>query len=282
MHASPSERTRRPSPSLALPLALPVVMTLALVLLLILPPAGRAETFESPMARARLVELYTSEGCSSCPPADRWLAALTAGDDLWNAVVPVAFHVTYWDRLGWRDRLAQPDFDARQRRLARSSRAGVYTPGVFLDGDEWRSWRRAAPPASEAEDAGILRARIDGDALHISFRPAAGKVPQSRTLSAEVAWLTGASSEVRRGENAGRRLRHEFAALSLEKHVLVADDGLWRTTVAARRPQSTDSPALAVWVTAADGSLLQATGGWLDATASAPSAHAQAAGTPLP
>ena len=79
-------------------------------------------------SRNSLLELYTSEGCSSCPPADRWLSHLP-GD---AGVVPLAFHVDYWDRLGWRDPFAQAAFSQRQR--ARNSGAGwIYTPQVMLD-----------------------------------------------------------------------------------------------------------------------------------------------------
>src|SRR6266581_5068954 len=77
------------------------------------PPAT---TFESGEARTMLVELFTSEGCSSCPPADAWISQLKESPDLWKKIVPVAFHVDYWNNLGWRDRFAKPEFTARQRR----------------------------------------------------------------------------------------------------------------------------------------------------------------------
>src|SRR5260370_2199922 len=73
-------------------------------------------TFESGDMQTTLIELFTSEGCSSCPPADAWISQLKDSPDLWKRVVPVAFHVDYWDNLGWRDRFAKPEFTARQRR----------------------------------------------------------------------------------------------------------------------------------------------------------------------
>src|SRR2546423_1193112 len=75
-------------------------------------------SFESGAARVALLELYTSEGCSSCPPADAWLTRLKGSPDLWRKFVPVAFHVQYWDRLGWRDRLGDPRFAERQSAYA--------------------------------------------------------------------------------------------------------------------------------------------------------------------
>src|SRR3569832_1871687 len=91
-------------------------------------------------SRNSLLELYTSEGCSSCPPADRWLSHLP--DDA--GVVPLAFHVDYWDRLGWRDPFAQAAFSQRQR--ARNNGTGwVYTPQVMLDGKDYRTRQRGLP-----------------------------------------------------------------------------------------------------------------------------------------
>ena len=101
---------------------------------------------ESSARQVSLVELYTSEGCSSCPPADGWLANFSGSDRLWREIVPVAYHVTYWNYLGWEDRLALPAFDRRvpvgafrrkgttaqifNRRIVRSDHAG---PGTSLD-----------------------------------------------------------------------------------------------------------------------------------------------------
>lgn len=103
--------------------------------------AGASCSATSPVTAGHLVELYTSEGCSSCPPADRWLRNLPARDD----VVALAFHVDYWDYLGWRDRFADSRFTDRQRAMAARAGSGtVYTPEVALDGREWRRWSSGA------------------------------------------------------------------------------------------------------------------------------------------
>ncbi|MGJ8751619.1 DUF1223 domain-containing protein, partial [Burkholderia pseudomallei] len=97
----------------------------------------------SPDGRQALVELYTSEGCSSCPPADDWLARLAARRAALR-VVPLALHVDYWDGLGWADRFAQHRFTERQHALAaRGGGRFVYTPEVAVDGRELRDWRDA-------------------------------------------------------------------------------------------------------------------------------------------
>src|SRR3954471_14035949 len=105
----------------------------------ILPLSSSAEeiVFESKPAQTHLIELFTSEGCSSCPPAEAWLSKLKSDPGLWKAFVPLAFHVDYWDRLGWRDPFASKEWTARQYRYAANWKGeSVYTPGFVLDGVE--------------------------------------------------------------------------------------------------------------------------------------------------
>ena len=103
--------------------------------------ANAERTLTASKPDAILVELYTSEGCSSCPPADAFLTRLTTHRDLWTRIVPVAFQVDYWDHLGWTDPLARPAYSDRQRRLVRNGKArAVYTPSFFVDGQEWRGF----------------------------------------------------------------------------------------------------------------------------------------------
>jgi hypothetical protein len=88
-----------------------------LILLCILlggPLAAASRHLESGTTQTALLELYSSEGCSSCPPAEAWMASLRDAPGLWRDFVPVVFHVAYWDRLGWRDRFASEQFTQRQ------------------------------------------------------------------------------------------------------------------------------------------------------------------------
>src|SRR2546430_13929980 len=94
---------------------------------------------------AALVELYTSEGCGSCPPADRWLSGLGARGVVAQRVVPLSLHVDYWDYIGWKDPYAKGEFSARQRKLTQLQRSAlVYTPQVLLQGRDFRRWGSAA------------------------------------------------------------------------------------------------------------------------------------------
>jgi hypothetical protein len=232
-------------------------------------------TFQSGPAQVALVELYTSEGCSSCPPAEKWLGDLRADAGLWRRFVPVAFHVNYWDHLGWRDALATKDFTQRQYIYADAWGAnGVYTPCVIRNGAEWRS-RDGADTLAEKNPraAGNLTlAREPDGTCRITFTPAA---PGSKdALAVSVALLGGGIvSQVKAGENSGRELHHEFVALRLATAPLTrADDGTYSATVvvapdlpADRKLPAFSRRALAAWVSAR-GNLapLQATGGWIE------------------
>src|SRR6201987_4807354 len=97
--------------------------------------------FESGPAQVSLLELYTSEGCSSCPPAERWMARLKDSADLWTGFAPVVFHVDYWDSLGWKAPWSSTAFADRERAYAQVWGSDtIYTPCYVLDGREWRNW----------------------------------------------------------------------------------------------------------------------------------------------
>ena len=95
-------------------------------------------------SKVQLVELYSSESCSSCPPADQWISGLKDESGLWKKFVPVVFHVDYWNHLGWKDGLSSQLMTKRQINISRLwPSPAVYTPAVVVDGKEWRDWRNA-------------------------------------------------------------------------------------------------------------------------------------------
>jgi hypothetical protein len=243
---------------------------------LVLPGLGQAEavTFKSPLQQATLLELYTSEGCSSCPPADRWLSRLLDDQRLWQQLVPVAFHVDYWNYLGWEDRFSQPAFSQRQRNLARKGNVrSVYTPGLVKAGKEWRSWYFSRHLGDLwGEDVGVLKVSVDalpsspnGQAIiQARFDPA---YKLSSPLTLNVA-LLGFSLEtpVRAGENEGKVLRHDFVVLKLLTQE--ADkEGKGYAWQLALPPQGANLSAyggLAAWITkVGEFTPIQATGGRL-------------------
>ena len=236
---------------------------LAVLLLALSFSAGGKETtrFSSGPEQVTLLELYTSQGCSSCPPAERWLNRYVDSEALWTHVVPVAFHVDYWDSLGWKDRYAAVEYGERQRAYVRSGRAGsVYTPGMFVNGREWRGWMFALTPRESARSPGKLDVTLAQDTLQASF-PANG-----RALELHVVLLGfDLETHVLRGENRNRILPQSFVALSHAVHP--SADGHWQ--VPLPRVQAVDGKrqAVAVWVSEARRPApLQATGGWLPAS----------------
>lgn len=217
---------------------------------------------ESQEIRTPLLELYTSEGCSSCPPADAWFGSLKEDPGLWRDFVPVGFHVDYWNSLGWSDPFSLASFSERQRAYGAAWGAPtIYTPEFVLNGAEWR--RGGGRLAGDGRRVGVLRAVVEAGTLSVRFTPV-GKL--TGPLLVEVAPLTSATSrKIPRGENAGRTLLHEFVARDLIASDLVAQpDGTF--TAQLRLPGEVPK-AVAVWVrTPESPAPLQAVGGWLQAS----------------
>ena len=104
-------------------------------------------TAKSSEKTVAVVELYTSEGCDTCPPVDRWLSSLGSKGFAADRVVPIALHVDYWDYIGWKDTYAREAHSARQRKMAKLARAAmVYTPQVLLQGQDFRRWHDGGDP----------------------------------------------------------------------------------------------------------------------------------------
>ena len=164
-------------------------------------PAGACQA-RSAATVPTVVELYTSEGCSSCPPADRWLTTLLGRDD----VLALGFHVNYWDKLGWPDRFAIPEATARQYQLAdwNNSRT-VYTPQVVVNGRDSRAG--AALPAVRPASPVALTLQREGELVTANVAAAPGA---AQRLDGYWAVLEDRHvSAVRAGENAGETLRHD-------------------------------------------------------------------------
>jgi hypothetical protein len=189
-----------------------------LALALALSPAARAGecTTRSPAQTLALVELYTSQGCSSCPPADRWLSELR--EPVLLRAIPLSLHVGYWDYIGWKDPFALRVTTERQRALAAAGgSSGIYTPEVFVSGSELREWR--TPGRFEARLSEIqgrsspvrieVSARVAPDAVAVDVAVgAAGETPTDAELFV-VLKQHGLSTAVDAGENEGRQLAND-------------------------------------------------------------------------
>jgi hypothetical protein len=178
---------------------------------------------QSSRSTTALVELYTSEGCDSCPPADRWLSSLGERGYAPDRVVPIALHVDYWDYIGWKDPYGKQAHSARQRKMASLARAAiVYTPQVLLQGRDFRRWGTAAfdqevakiNAQPERARISLLLARRGSEAFEVEAAAEllAGPRPGDAALYLG-AYENKLVSEVKAGENRGRTLAHDYVVL---------------------------------------------------------------------
>jgi hypothetical protein len=166
-----------------------------------------------------LLELYTSEGCSSCPPADAWLSDLTPNP---TQFIPLAFHVDYWDYIGWKDPFAKPAYTHRQR--ATASFAGtsvIYTPQFVLNGKDFRSWnsKRLAQAIERNQKIAspvALSLRLNNTQNAYSVDVQANNLHQAGKVDVFVAiYENNLSNQVNAGENHGRLLKHDYVVRDL-------------------------------------------------------------------
>jgi hypothetical protein len=169
---------------------------------------------QSPAHTVALLELYPSEGCDSCPPADRFVSSLRVAGMGADQVVPLSLHVDYWDYIGWKDVFAKPRFTERQRWLSElAASRTVYTPEMFIAGQELRNWRGGVPSAIKRINERPARAQIgitlgqpSGGSLPVEID---ARAPQGGKLFVAL-YENGLASEVKAGENRGVVLKHDY------------------------------------------------------------------------
>lgn len=185
-----------------------LALAAAMIPLALYPGSAAAEQLENPVA---VVELFTSQGCSSCPPADAFLGDLVRRGD----VVALAYHVDYWDYLGWQDTLATSDNTARQRAYGRSFGASsVYTPQMVVNGRTHMAGSRRAAVANAIDDRvdtpeGLtvdLSASYAGDNLVIETEAGSGDERDAHVLL--VNFESTRTVAIKRGENRGKSLTY--------------------------------------------------------------------------
>lgn len=184
--------------------------------------------------RPIVLELYTSEGCSSCPPAEALAVRLAPRSEL----LVLAFHVDYWDDLGWRDRFSLPAATARQRHWAQGNNTWeVFTPQLIVDGRQsligsdaagvaaavQAAQARVAPGAPQAFTAVVSAGQLLIDAAATSVHAMAQ--PSGNLALYAITYLPQATTQVPRGENAGRTLVEANAVRSITKLGALASGG---------------------------------------------------------
>jgi hypothetical protein len=190
---------------------------------------------ESPPHRITLVELYTSEGCNSCPPADRWLSGLPQQGVSPDIAVLLAFHVDYWNQLGWPDRFSRASFSDRQRDVATRASSGViYTPQLVVDGRDLRQGynvehlRTRLAAINREKGQAKIRADIHSLTNEVQISGEVQVVGASGAKGAQTwiaAFENGLSSRVTAGENAGKLLNHDYVVRELAGPFSIGPDG---------------------------------------------------------
>jgi hypothetical protein len=177
---------------------------------------------QSPAYTVALLELYTSEGCDSCPQADRFVSGLRNlsarespfGSLTVDQVVPLSLHVDYWDYIGWKDSFGKPAFTQRQRWLSdiANSRT-IYTPEIFVAGQELRNWHSGTAAAIQRINAKLARAEIGmvlgkAEGGNLSVEVSATAVQNGMLFVA--LYENDLATVVKAGENRGVTLKHDY------------------------------------------------------------------------
>ncbi len=191
-----------------------VLTSLAASAALAATPGGQCRA-QSGATVTPVLELYTSEGCSSCPPADRYLSGLRERAASGHAVVE-AFHVGYWDYIGWVDRFATPAHTSRQRQVSGwNNLRSIYTPQLVLNGADWRpgglfgvGGNGDPLAAGSTAHASIALRQLSPDQWEAQVTPDAGA--PARWSAYWTVTEHGHTSRVSAGENNGETLKHDF------------------------------------------------------------------------
>jgi len=221
--------------------------------------------FASGPEQTIMIELFTSQGCSSCPPSEEYVNSYINHPDLWKKYVPVVFHVDYWDYIGWKDRFAKPEHGRRHRYYADLGHVRqVYTPAMLVNGESWRRSIFSRNPDVKSKDVGVLDVAIRNNHVSARFEPAGLTLSN---LDFNLAILgVGLSSKILSGEREGSNTQHEFVVL--EHKTVRGNRNEWKMELPDinKLSKGTDDKArryaIAAWVSLpGEPAPIQATGG---------------------
>ncbi len=224
------------------------------------------ELFTSSLEQTHLIELFSTQSCSSCPPAQRQVSNLKGRKGLWEKFIPVVYHVDYWDYLGWKDPYSDAKYSNRQRRYVKEwDKTTAYTPMFVIDGYERRS-RSFKGILSQGRAVGVLKAYNQGENYRVSFDPLT-KIKKTYYLNYAVLG-DGIATNITAGENSGEVLKHDFLVLKFGVAPMKVESGVFQATVNISKLDLLKAPMknLVFWIT--EGASLkpvQAVGGRLAA-----------------
>ncbi len=223
-------------------------------------------TAASGTQRVALLELYTSEGCDSCPPTDRWTSSLPARGFGPDRVVALAYHVDYWNYLGWTDPFAQARFTERQRYVnTRIRNRTIYTPQLMLDGKDYRmglslnDFQQRITAAHRDKPGADITLSINAIAGALEATARVTLLRQEAGASVFVALVeNNLANQVTAGENKGKRLAHDFVVRELAGPFAVESAAIKHSFRLAPAWKTRDLSVVTFVQTAATGEVLQA------------------------
>ena len=220
---------------------------------------------DSGFKRLQMIELFSSESCSSCPPADLWISQLKEDSNLWKTFVPVVFHVDYWNHLNWKDEFSSEPMTQRQISLSKLwMNPSVYTPGFVINGKEWKDWRSSKKLSlvPEAKDYG-LRITIDKKSKD-DYRVSFSGYDKNKKYVLRYAFLgMNIDSKVAAGENSGKLLMHNFIVLKWDE-IKAKELSQITLTIKSDDKKTSLYKAIVVWVEAENNpEPLQVAGGYI-------------------
>ena len=237
-------------------------MKYVLLLVLFLSGTTFAKSFEfsSGESQNTLIELFTSQGCNSCPPADDWLSSFKDNPKLFKEIVPMAFHVDYWDSSDWKDSFSKNDYSLRQRaHFDLGHLAQVYTPAILKNNKEIQRGQLYSKKIAK-KLVGKLSVQVFNKSAFIVFKPSHKK----KSLTVHIALLgMGFEEKIHFGENKGKRLMHDFVVLEHKQKTNKQTKNTWVMDLPTSKIKA-KKYAIAVWIT--EKNILdpiQITGAWL-------------------
>jgi len=239
--------------------------TILIIMILFNTAFAQEIIFNSGEKKVNLIELYTSQGCSSCPVAEEWINGLSKKEGLFKNFIPLAFHVTYWDFIGWKDVFGNKQNDIRQRAYANNvwHKKSVYTPQFVVNSKEYRRWfsNQSFPRFDEAY-AGKLNLSINKGNLDIHFD---SKILKDKQLYVNVALLGfDYKTSITAGENEDKHLEGDFIVLKHQQNAISIKNGqLSFNTTVPEYTKDTNKKAIVVWLNDKEGTIIQAVGGYI-------------------
>jgi hypothetical protein len=215
-----------------------------------LPAEAKIKTFIS-RGNVTLVELYTSEGCSSCPPADSWITKIRSNKDIYKTFIPIVFHVDYWNYLGWTDVFSHARYSARQRNYASQWKAkSVFTPSIVINGQKWAGWRNGQSiPNLNKDLKGKLKLYGQGNSWNIEV----SEPNKLRKLTLNAVIL---GNNIRRkiggGENKGKTLTHDNVVLDWQQHAIKAKTPSLKHTFNFAPVKGFETKSIVAWLQDSD------------------------------